>query len=250
MDTYTEFMKILRQLKIAEKRLDRARFYSEEWKQAQQLVSDLQGRVDFLIQAWPEAELEAPYSTVELGAYNSEAAWMQTHSGKVIYPLKPDIDVLDIHDIAHALARINRFNGHAKSPVPVAYHSLVVAENVSPKKKLQALIHDGPEYILGDIIRPLKMTPFFRPFKALEDEWLRLMGIRFGFDTPLDEEIKFADNGALALEKQMDCSPCEKPWQEYPHTEITKIPDPALKFNPIQLTKVFLAEFHAYGGKE
>ena len=68
-------------------------------------------------------------------------------------------DQIDPRDIAHSLAGINRFIGQTRTPIPVAWHSLVVAAACRADGRgteLEALLHDGAEAYVGDWIRPLR----------------------------------------------------------------------------------------------
>lgn len=226
METHLQkFLACIKEERAAAKQLDLQRYGSPGWETAQKAHKACQDRVDFLVAGWPEAELEAPASSGELGDYNSEDAWLQTFSGVDIYPLEPDINKINIVDVAHSLAQLNRYNGHSISPINVAYHSVVVSMNVRQELALAALLHDAPEYILGDICRPIKRTPLFAPYRRLEDEWLALFGQKYGFETPLDKEIKLADNGALLYEQSMYMMDPPKPWRECDFTPITHFPN-------------------------
>jgi 5'-nucleotidase len=71
---------------------------------------------------------------------------------------------VDIEDVAHSLAQINRYCGHTHRPYPVATHSVIVATLVPPAHALAGLLHDGSEAYLGDVIRPLKrLLPGYGP---------------------------------------------------------------------------------------
>ena len=226
METHLQqFLGALKAARSAETRFDGVKFGSAGWNEAQRAMKAAQDRVDFLILSWPENELEVPSSIGELGAHNSEDAWIQTFSGVGIYPLKPDISNINIADVAHSLAQLNRYNGHSLSPVNIAYHSIVVSMNVPRELALAGLLHDAPEYILGDICRPIKRTPLFAPYRKLEDEWLALFGKKYGFETPLDKAIKLADNGALLYEKSMYMMAPPKPWAEYDFTPAVNFPN-------------------------
>lgn len=243
METHLQkFLACVKEERAAAKRLDLQRYGSPGWEMAQKAHKACQDRVDFLVAGWPEAELEAPASSGELGDYNSEDAWMQTRTGLAVYPLQPDIHVISIVDCAYSLARINRYNGHARAQISVGYHSLLVSYNVPEEHALAALFHDAPEYILGDIIRPLKRTPLFAPYSKIEDKWLALFGQKYGFDTPLDPCIKLADNGALKYEQEHFMEPPPKPWKEYEYTEITKFPN-VRSFEPNEVEDAFIHRF-------
>lgn len=83
-----------------------------------------------------------------------------TASGKPFDILNPHPDDVDIEDVAHQLARINRWNGAMKFPqFSVAQHSVIcslAARLIAPECELHALLHDAPEYVIGDIATPMK----------------------------------------------------------------------------------------------
>ncbi len=87
--------------------------------------------------------------------------FIATITNKRIYPFSLDKSEIDIEDIAHALARICRFNGHLRYHYSVAEHSVNVAEELklrgaSKELRLFGLLHDASEAYIADIPRPLK----------------------------------------------------------------------------------------------
>jgi hypothetical protein len=87
--------------------------------------------------------------------------WMMMPSGKQVFPLHVKLEDLDINDMAHNLGQICRYNGGVDDFYSVAEHSILISRALqktghSPLTCLQGLLHDGPEYIIGDMIRPLK----------------------------------------------------------------------------------------------
>jgi 5'-deoxynucleotidase YfbR-like HD superfamily hydrolase len=82
-----------------------------------------------------------------------------TRSGMLVPLNQPTAEHIRLGDIAHALARIPRFNGHTIEPWSVADHSRLVArllpDDVGPTLRLAALLHDGHEAYLGDITSPV-----------------------------------------------------------------------------------------------
>jgi 5'-nucleotidase len=90
--------------------------------------------------------------------------WMQTHSGRAWDLRAPDPDNIALGDIAHALARINRFLGHTDYPYSVAEHSvrvMMAVETEEPQDRdlhLAALLHDAHEAYVGDWPTPIKRT--------------------------------------------------------------------------------------------
>ena len=96
----------------------------------------------------------------------SDATWVQTFSGGAVDLLTPKPEQILLVDIAHALSRIARFNGHTRGERPwsVAQHSLLVeslmpvAVEADPVTRLLALLHDAHEAYVGDIATPVKMA--------------------------------------------------------------------------------------------
>lgn len=139
-------------------------------------------------------------------------AWQRMLSGRRLDLLDPSPLDIEISDIAHGLARVARWNGqtggdHAFS---VAQHSLLVEEifrsivaGASPEAQLTALLHDAPEYVIGDMISPFKST-VGGGYKAVEQRLQRAIHLRFGLpaDTgeKLRKEIKRADQIAAYFE--------------------------------------------------
>jgi 5'-deoxynucleotidase YfbR-like HD superfamily hydrolase len=115
-------------------------------------------------------------------------AWQRMLSGRRLDLLDPSPLDIEIEDIAHGLARVARWNGqtlgaHAFS---VAQHSLVVedicrklAPDWDKKRRLLALLHDAPEYVIGDMISPFKAALGF-DYKAFEAKLEAAIHLRFG----------------------------------------------------------------------
>lgn len=115
-------------------------------------------------------------------------AWQRMLSGRRLDLLDPSPLDVEIEDIAHGLARLARWNGQTAGDYPftVAQHSLLVEELLvalypqAPRTwRLVALLHDSPEYVVGDLISPLKAAIGF-DYKAVEKRLLEVVHIRFG----------------------------------------------------------------------
>lgn len=135
--------------------------------------------------------------------------WIMTSTGRVFYPLAPSAADVDIRDIAHALAAVNRFNGHTREPYSVAQHSVLVSleyDACDPGRALVALLHDASEAYLCDIPRPLKVTPEFAPYRAAEERLQQVIFQAFGVadvarDTLMMAGLKFIDRRMLRTEQ-------------------------------------------------
>jgi 5'-deoxynucleotidase YfbR-like HD superfamily hydrolase len=132
-------------------------------------------------------------------------AWQRMLSGRRLDLLNPLADDVAIEDIAHGLARVARWNGQTHGPhaFSVAQHSNLVeaiATALNPgwdrKWCLAALLHDAPEYVIGDLISPFK-SAIGMDYKTIENRILAAIHDCYGVPSPLPDdvaaEIKRAD---------------------------------------------------------
>jgi 5'-deoxynucleotidase YfbR-like HD superfamily hydrolase len=139
-------------------------------------------------------------------------AWQRMLSGRRLDILDPSPLDVEIEDIAHGLARMARWNGQTRGPFifSVAQHSLLVEAinahlepGLASRERLMALLHDAPEYVIGDIISPFKAA-VGESYKSVEHRLLAAIHIRFGLPTQtpagLYRMIKRADRIAAFLE--------------------------------------------------
>src|SRR3954451_9390977 len=138
--------------------------------------------------------------------------WQRMLSGRRLDLLDPSPLDIEIADIAHGLARVARWNGQTSGAhiFSVAQHTLLVeavmreqAPRVDASVRLAALLHDAPEYVIGDMISPFKAV-LGGDYKAVEKRLLAAIHVRFGLPAALADEvtqlIKAADRGAAYLE--------------------------------------------------
>ncbi len=139
-------------------------------------------------------------------------AWQRMLSGRHLDLLAPDPADIEIEDIAHGLARVARWNGQTKGAhsFSVAQHSMLVetivcAQNpaFSPQELLAALLHDAPEYVIGDLISPFKAA-IGLDYKSFENRLLaaihRRYALPFAESPALAARIKHADRVAAYFE--------------------------------------------------
>jgi len=132
-------------------------------------------------------------------------AWQRMLSGRRLDLIDPSPLDVEIEDIAHGLARVARWNGQTRGEhaFSVAQHSLLVlnvtqllAPSASPDKLLIALLHDAPEYVVGDMISPFKAV-IGGDYKSVEERLLAAIHLRFALParTPADwkKTVKRAD---------------------------------------------------------
>ncbi|HYW64127.1 MAG TPA: HD family hydrolase [Bradyrhizobium sp.] len=142
----------------------------------------------------------------------STRAWQRMLSGRRLDLLDPSPLDIEIGDIAHGLARVARWNGQTDGPhiFSVAQHTLLVeavmrehSPRIDHRVRLAALLHDAPEYVIGDMISPFKAV-LDGAYKAVEKRLLSAIHIRFGLPAALPadvtRQIKAADKGAAYLE--------------------------------------------------
>lgn len=133
-------------------------------------------------------------------------------SGRRLDLLDPSPFDVEIEDIAHGLARVARWNGQTKGPhaLSVAQHSVLVEElalqlrpSLSSTERLLALLHDAPEYVIGDMISPFKAA-LGLDYRAFEDRLSSAVHLRFGLpaqpSASLKALIKQADRMSAYLE--------------------------------------------------
>ena len=147
---------------------------------------------------------------------SDQRAWQRMISGRRLDLVDPSPLDIEITDIAHGLARVARWNGqtvgaHAYS---VAQHTLLVDEiaaitapEIGVTGRLAVLLHDAPEYVIGDLISPFKSL-LGGEYRAVEQRLLAAIHRRFGLPTPLPAgltaKVKVADRiaayyGAVTL---------------------------------------------------
>lgn len=213
--------------------------------------------------------LERPKSSAKSSAKSDRRtsqpnrAWQRMLSGRRLDLLDPSPMDVEILDIAHGLARVSRWNGQTKgdSPLSVAQHSVMVERFVSqnaPKLdrrwRLAALLHDAPEYVIGDMITPFKYA-LGGIYRDIESRLSEAIHIRFGLPATLPDHvsraIKRADRMAAWIEATQLAG--------FSENEAAKIlqrprgtPD-NVRIRPVtpeQAAQMFLKKFRLLGGEK
>jgi uncharacterized protein len=131
-------------------------------------------------------------------------AWQRMLSGRRLDLLDPSPLDIEIEDIAHGLARVARWNGQTTGPcaLSVAQHSLIVESILVANKpdwtnawRLAALLHDAPEYVVGDLISPFKAALGY-DYKAFELRLLTAIHRRFGLPDAMPDHVQMAIKNA------------------------------------------------------
>ena len=128
----------------------------------------------------------------------NQRAWQRMLSGRKLDILSPSPFDIEIEDIALGLSRVTRWNGQTtgKYPYSVAQHSMLVEElfnteypEIDKKWNLAALLHDAPEYVIGDLITPFKYA-LNNSYRFVEDNLMKTIYIRFGLPALLPKNIE------------------------------------------------------------
>jgi 5'-deoxynucleotidase YfbR-like HD superfamily hydrolase len=145
-------------------------------------------------------------------ARTAPRAWQRMLSGRRLDLLNPAPQDVEIEDIAHGLARVARWNGQTRGThaLSVAQHCVIVTDilaALAPESgregELAALLHDSPEYVIGDLISPFKAA-IGLDYKAFEQKLLGAIHAKFSLPHPLPaylaSAIKRADRIAAYYE--------------------------------------------------
>jgi 5'-deoxynucleotidase YfbR-like HD superfamily hydrolase len=153
----------------------------------------------------------APKPKPKSASIASPRAWQRMLSGRRLDLLDPSPLDVEMADIAHGLARVARWNGQTAGAhiFSVAQHSLLVeiiarqSARLDRGSRLAVLLHDAPEYVIGDMISPFK-TVLGNSYKAVEARLLAAIHLRFGLPPTLPDAltvlVKTADRAAAHLE--------------------------------------------------
>lgn len=141
--------------------------------------------------------------------------WFTSVSGRKIYVADPRPEDIDINDIITGLSNICRFGGQIDRNYTVLEHSLLVAYGVADelmgnfsgglggdeiKVIRTALMHDSPEALIGDVVKPFKLMDTMSGYREIEDKWERVIAEKYDLFYPLPDIVKRHDNRALATE--------------------------------------------------
>lgn len=126
--------------------------------------------------------------------------WQRMLSGRRLDLLDPSPLDVEISDIAHGLARVARWNGQTigDNAFSVAQHSLIVEQifvllnpNSSAINRQVALLHDAPEYVIGDMISPFKAI-VGGDYKNVEKRLEEVIFLRFALPSSISKGLKTA----------------------------------------------------------
>ncbi|MEO5362379.1 MAG: phosphohydrolase [Magnetococcus sp. DMHC-8] len=165
-------------------------------------------------------------------------AWIQTFTGLQFWPMDARPAEVEIHDIAHSLAMLCRFNGHCRRFYSVAEHAVHVSRVVPPEHARWGLLHDAAEAYISDMPQPIKRE--LPQFQACEERLLQVIARRFSLSPGVPSAVKQADLQLLATEKGALMGQEPAPWEDLPAPlPLTMIH----AWGPEQAEQRFLARF-------
>lgn len=144
--------------------------------------------------------------------------WMQTYTGRAVYPMDLRREDICIVDIAHALSMQCRYNGHSLRFYSVAEHSVLIARWLRDRHgdavALEGLLHDAAEAYLADVPRPVK--PFLVGYKEAEATANLAIAERYGLETngcaAVHHLVHDVDNRILQDERIQNMANSKKEW--------------------------------------
>ena len=178
--------------------------------------------------------------------------WLQTFSVIRYYPAAPRPEEVRLVDIAHHLSMQCRYTGACKRFYSVAEHSVLVSEVGPLEYALERLLHDAPEFVLNDLNRPTKHTPWLWGYRHLEARNWKVIAQKFGLPLKLHPSTKHADDAVLMAERKVLMLPLPgKPWLDIAPADVQIMCLP-----PADAEELFLHRFNeltirrGYSGEE
>lgn len=170
-----------------------------------------------------------------------DSCWLNTFSGKKIYPLNPNPEHISIEDIAHSLSHQCRFTGHTRDFYSIAQHCVLVSYVCNHENALYGLLHDASEYILVDIPSPLKRSKEFNFYRDIERKVQAIIYNKFGLYDEEPADVKKADALLLATEARDLLNSIHPDWT----MKTEPLPFKIEALGPKEAEKLFLNRFFA-----
>lgn len=188
-----------------------------------------------------------------MDAENKLNTYIITYTGKEFYPFAPNVDAIDIVDIAHSLSQKVRWNGHSVVPYSVGAHSIQAARRVRLKGAgknliLAALLHDASEAYFADVPTPIKIH--IPDIKSMEYDIQRGIEEAFGLaDGIVDSDmVKKVDYECLLFEAQHILNKVPDRLSSPVIEAVSKTidsPDYHKPVSPLEIQKMFLDMFYS-----
>jgi hypothetical protein len=174
--------------------------------------------------------------------------WIQTFSGRAVWPLDPRPEEIVIEDIAHALSMQCRFTGHVRRFYSVAQHSVHVSSTCDPSDALAGLLHDASEAYLVDLARPIKRSAGLHGYRLAEQRLQRVIYQRFGLPVVEPASVELADKIMLGIEARDLMGPLLPGWEKWTDQLPADLRIDRC-WTPDEAEELFLARFAELGGR-
>lgn len=143
--------------------------------------------------------------------------WIQTFTGRKFFPLEPNIDEIDIRDIAHALSMLCRYVGHVSKFYSVAEHSVRISRKLEERGygldiQRWGLLHDASEAYLGDVSRPVKHQKAMSGYRDAEEILQALIARKFELSNSEPFVVRSIDTEILGTEAYFLKTPIHPDW--------------------------------------
>lgn len=180
-------------------------------------------------------------------------AWMETHSGLRFNYVMLDENAVTIDDVAHALSHMCRYNGHVRRFYSVAEHCVHLAQFVRARggesgQQIVALLHDGAEAYLADVVRPAKRRlPEYMGLEGLIDATIALAFAEYGHTYPFPAWLKEIDTRILKDERAQVMNPSPHAWAI---DDLEALGVRIRMWRPYKAKRMFLREFRRVTGQQ
>jgi len=149
-----------------------------------------------------------------------QSVYMTTFSGVRFTMFDPQVDQINLEDIAQALSMLCRFTGHVTEFYSVAQHSVMVSRLLPAHLAFQGLLHDAQEAYINDLSRPVKHHPGMSAYRDLEQRLERTIRLRFGLPEKLDPLVKRVDDLIVVDEARRLLSPVPEWTTRHPRSGV------------------------------
>jgi 5'-deoxynucleotidase YfbR-like HD superfamily hydrolase len=171
--------------------------------------------------------------------------WIQTYTGRKVFPLSPREGDISVEDIAHALANQCRFGGHVSTFYSVAEHSCRVSDLVPAEDQLWGLLHDASEAYLIDLPRPIKHKRALKAYREAEAVLMGVIARKFGLPEKMPSSVKAADTTLLVTEARDLKSPLHPDWLHRSSNGFEPMTEKIIPWSPRRAKAEFKMRFNA-----
>ena len=181
----------------------------------------------------------------------SRGGWLQTYTGRRMFPYDPKVAEIVVEDVARALSLANRFAGHTLVAYSMAQHDCLVADRCPDRYKLLGLLHNAAKAYIGTLPAPVENDSSMGDYRLLEARVQSVIYKAFSVELPghvangMPPEVAYIDARMLATEARDLLGPPPEPWAWLPDP----YPEVIVPVGWQEAEAEFLRAFERYGGK-